>query len=108
MIIMRMGRGVLERIVLWSAVVWALAACSNQSGVGVPGEPLEVATVRQTLVDACALLDQPLARRRMSGSFESYLLRKCGRIGAPSTRAARSLPKPPSGAPAAGAKAAVS
>jgi hypothetical protein len=97
---MRMGRRVLERVVVGLAVAAALAACTQESEVGVPGEPLELAAVHQPLIDACVLLDQPLARRRMSGSFETHLLRKCGRIAAP---AARSLPAPLSGEPAAGA-----
>lgn len=69
-------------------------ACTSEPGGAAPGEATELAALRQPLVDGCLLLDQPLTRQRMSGSFETHLLRKCGRLSSP---AARFRGRPPVG-----------
>ena len=53
---------------------------SGASGKALAAAPALIGTKRSALTDGCALLDQPLARQRMSGAFEMRLLQRCGRL----------------------------
>jgi hypothetical protein len=101
----------LKQLGLVFAVLVVVAACGRApEGTGAaPEASAELATLRAPLVDACALLDQPMVRRRMSGSFETHLLLRCGRLsgapralsnGAPPTPLAQQgVPNPTPGLP---------
>lgn len=64
------------------ACVGLFACAPERSEKTAASEPTVLASTQSAQVDPCVLLDNPSIRRRMSGSFETFLLRKCGRVSA--------------------------
>ncbi len=57
-------------------------------------EPAQAPTAPEKTGDACALLDDPAAREKMSGMFETKLLNACGRTDELGRVAAPAAPAP--------------
>jgi hypothetical protein len=104
------GRFAIELVMAGWLVVGAVGCAdpsAEDSGVEKMGEARRTSGLSASTKDACALLDDPSIRRRMSGGLETGLLRACGRVPTEARNQSRVSGQPSGSTPLAAAPAAI-